>query len=301
MHKLKKVADYVFEKQIGQGQFGEVFRARHLETGRVFAIKVLKKATYADNRLMRRQLKLEAEVMGRARHPHLMRLHRSFETGSNYYLVLDYCRHGDLQQFMARHKVRHFSEAEAIRVLAQIRDAFAGLRAMDVMHCDLKLENVFVRDGGVVLGDFGSVKVARQMASVVAGTLLYMAPELLAGSEYGAECDLWSIGVLFYQLVIGKPPFFGFSIGELKARIMRHSGQGLRFRGRTHLCGRVKGFLRAILEPDPRKRMTWGQFAGHEIFGSAHLSTCGSIASCRIGDYLPKGPGGQEDLSLESK
>ena len=287
-HHIKKIDNYVLEAKIGQGQFGEVFRAKHLDSGELFAVKVLNKALYKDNKLMRRQLKLETQIMNQVSHPNLMRLHKSFETARNYYLVLDYCREGDLQQFMATRKVRHFSEREAIYILSQIRDGFGRLRSMHVMHRDLKLENIFVHGPRVVLGDFGAAKVVKEMTSTTVGTPLNMAPEVLQGSDYDHKSDLWSIGVLFYQLVVGKPPFFAFSIGELRAKILKHSGQNLRFRDKTHLCPRVKDFLRAVLEPDPLRRMTWDRFVAHPIFGDAHLATCDSIASCRIGAYLPR-------------
>ena len=95
MQNIKKIENYVLETKIGEGQFGEVFQAKALDTGEIFAIKVIKKSLYEGNKLMRRQLKLETQIMNKISHKNLMHLHKSFETKRNYYLVLDLCEGGD--------------------------------------------------------------------------------------------------------------------------------------------------------------------------------------------------------------
>jgi serine/threonine-protein kinase ULK/ATG1 len=299
MQNIKKIENFLLETKIGEGQFGEVFRAKEIDSGKVFAIKVIPKSLYEGNKLMRRQLKLETSIMNRMSHPNLMHLHKSFETMRNYYLVLDLCEGGDLEKFMVRNKIKNFSEKEALSILAQIRDGFVELRKKDIMHRDFKLENIFLRKGRVILGDFGAAKVVKEMTSTTVGTPLNMAPEVLEGSDYNHKSDLWSIGIVFYRLIVGKPPFFAFSIGELKKKAIKLSGQNLGFKKKTHLCGRVKTFLRSMLEPDPEKRMTWKQFFEHPIFDKEHLNSCTSIQECALPYYLDEFK--SEEIPKQSK
>ena len=162
------------------------------------------------------------------------------------------------------------------------------MKEINIMHRDFKLENIFLKKGTVILGDFGAAKVVKEMTSTTVGTPLNMAPEVLEGSDYNHKSDLWSIGIVFYQLIIGKPPFFAFSIGGLRKKAMENSGQNLKFKKKSHLCERVKEFLKQILEPDPEKRLTWKEFLNHGIFQKEHLESCSSIKNCSIGDYLPR-------------
>jgi serine/threonine protein kinase len=225
-----------------------------------------------------------------------MHLHKSFETKRNYYLVLDICEGGDLQQFMRNKKIKYFSEREAINILFQIKNGFKELKSMNIMHRDFKLENIFLKNGTIILGDFGAAKVVKEMTSTTVGTPLNMAPEVLEGSDYNHKSDLWSIGIVFYQLIIGKPPFFAFSIGELKNKAIQKSGKNLTFKKKTHLCEEVKNFLKQILEPDPEKRITWKEFFNHKIFQKEHLNNCTAIKKCSIKNYLPL----ENQMKLES-
>ena len=288
MQNMKKIENFVLETKIGEGQFGEVYRAKEIDSGNIYAVKVIPKSLYDGSKLMRRQLKLETSIMNKMTHPHLMHLHKSFETMRNYYLVLDLCEGGDLEKFMIKEKVKFFSEREAIGILDQIRSGFQELRKMNIMHRDFKLENIFIKNGQIILADFGAAKVVKEMTSTTVGTPLNMAPEVLEGSDYNHKSDLWSIGIVFYRLIIGKPPFFAFSIGKLKKKALEESGKNLKFKKKTHLCEKVKNFLKRILEPDPELRLTWEEFFNHEIFQNDHLNSCSSIHDCKIPLYLLK-------------
>ena len=288
MKSLKKIEDFVLEEKIGEGQFGTVYRARNTKTKNVFAIKVISKSLFANNKLMRRQLKRETVIMNSTCHPNLMHLHRSFETGRNYYLVLDLCEGGDLENFLIKHKIKRFSESEAISILAQILQGFQELRKQNVMHRDLKLENIFISGEKVVLGDFGAAKIVKEMTSTTVGTPLNMAPEVMAGEDYNHKSDLWSIGIIFYRLLVGKAPFFALSIGQLKHKALTQSGQNLNFKKQNHFCEKVKNLLKRLLEPNPKKRISWEEFFNHEIFSKDHKKYCDHIRKNKEIPFLKK-------------
>ena len=288
MQSLKKIENFILEEQIGEGQFGQVFRARQIGSEKIFAVKVLRKTMFENNKLMRRQLKTETSIMNAARHRNLMHLHKSFETERNYYLILDYCEGGDLETYMRKHKIKYFSEFESVHILKQIMNGFQELRRKNVIHRDLKLENIFVHNGTIILGDFGAAKVVKEMTSTTVGTPLSMAPEVLEGDDYNHMSDIWSIGIVFYRLLIGKAPFFAFSIGELKKKALTQSGKNLVFKNGINLCKVTKDLLRRLLEPDPLKRISWKEIFSHEVFSDSHKFNCFQMQSAPTSPILSR-------------
>lgn len=288
MKSLKKIEDFVLEEKIGEGQFGTVYRARNTKSNNYYAMKVISKSLFENNKLMRRQLKRETVIMNSTCHPNLMHLHRSFETGRNYYLVLDLCDGGDLENFLIKHKIKRFSESETISILSQILNGFQELRKQNVIHRDLKLENIFITGQKVVLGDFGAAKIVKEMTSTTVGTPLNMAPEVMAGEDYNHKSDLWSIGILFYRLLVGKTPFFALSIGQLKHKALTKSGKNLDFKKQTHFCEKIRNLLKRLLEPNPEKRISWDEFFNHEIFSKSHKECCDKIKNNTETPYLKK-------------
>ena len=114
--------------------------------------------------------------------------------------------------------------------MREIRNGFKILRKFKVIHRDIKLSNIFIDGQRIVIGDFGFAKTGKEMTGTTLGTPLTMAPEVIVGEhEYSSKTDLWSIGVVFYQLLCGEPPFFGLSHQELMRDIQEKSGENLKF------------------------------------------------------------------------
>jgi serine/threonine protein kinase len=271
---MKKIQNYLLEETIGEGSYGTVYKATDSLTDQTFAIKVIPKSNYTFDKLMRKQLKSEMMIMSEKPHPNLMFLHKSFETSNNYYFVLDYCEEGDLEQFMIKHKIKYFKEKQAVDILFQIKDAFVELRRRNIIHRDLKLENIFITQQKIMLGDFGVAKVVKEMTTTTVGTPLNMAPEISEHSNYNHKSDLWSIGVILYKLLVGKPPFFGFSIAEIRNQIRMNSGKNLDFKNKSHFCESTKQLIQSLLQADPEERISWEDFFNHEIFTNEHRKTC---------------------------
>ena len=123
------------------------------------------------------------------------------ETGNNYYLVVRFCRDGDLESRLKKKK--RFSETESVYFLKQIMNGFSELYKHKIMHRDFKLANIFLDRYDLVIGDFGFAKMGQEMASTKLGTPYNMAPELLLAKgkvPYTNKTDLWSIGICFYQM-----------------------------------------------------------------------------------------------------
>lgn len=145
-----------------------------------------------------------------------------------------FCNQGDLENYMKIKKVKYFEEIEAVNILKQILNGFMELRKHKVLHRDFKLANIFMDNDILVIGDFGLSKQG-DFGSTVLGSPLTMSPELLMPSEgedkpqYNSKADLWSIGVVYYQLLFSDPPFFGVGLPELIKSIKSKAGENLTF------------------------------------------------------------------------
>lgn len=205
--------------------------------------------------------------MNKINHPNIMHLYDYFETDNNYYLVINYCNKGDLESYLRQKKIKFLEEGEALEVLRQIMHGFVELRKYKVMHRDIKLSNIFLHNDKIVIGDFGLAKTGKEMSGTKLGTPLMMAPELIEGArEYSSKTDLWSIGILFYQLLFGVVPFFGLSLNEVYADIEAKSGAKLEFPDCNPTSLKTQKLLRGLLQMDPDKRIDWKDFYYSEVF-----------------------------------
>ena len=160
-------------------------------------------------------------------------------------------------------------EEESVYFLKQIMNGFRELHANKIMHRDFKLANIFLHDDTVVIGDFGFAKSGADMASTKLGSPITMAPELLNATDvvrYTNKADLWSIGVCFFQMIFGKPPFNAKKLEELKTMVNTKSGKNLEFPKEPVISEECKQLLRGLIEADPIKRIEWNQFFKHSLF-----------------------------------
>lgn len=140
-------------------------------------------------------------------------MYDAMQDSNTYFLVMDFCPGGDLLDFQLSQKNRRFSESKAVFFLSCIRDAFLCLKLNNVMHRDIKLENLFLdRFGQLKVGDFGFAKQGNESFTKL-GSHNTMAPEIFfhindEEKKYDEKCDLWSIGVVFHIMLFGKKPYF---------------------------------------------------------------------------------------------
>lgn len=276
----KKVGKYELTKTLGQGQFGAVFLARDTnENNKFYAVKQVNKEKVNKSDLLRRLFKTEVEVMKKIKHPNLLHLYDFLETGSNFYLVTQYCADGDLKSYVD--KKGYLTEQEAIYFLKQIMSGFTELHSKKIMHRDFKLANIFLHQGKIIIGDFGFAKHGVEMTKTKLGTPYNMAPELLFSKGetfYNSLMDIWSIGVVYYQLLYsGNVPFSGQNINELKQNVVNLSGNNLRFPPTVPVSDLSKDLLRRLLQPKVKNRIKWKEFFNHQIFRNQ-----------TVGSYIPQ-------------
>lgn len=266
---MKKVGNYIFQRRIGEGQFGKVYTASHEHTNELFAIKTVAKERINKMTKLRSLFETEMAVMSKIKHPNILHLHEYLETPNNYYLVIDYCNNGDLEQHVR--KFKFLGEQESVYFLMQIMNGFRELHRHKIMHRDFKLANIFLNDDKIVIGDFGFAKSGCEVASTKLGSPITMAPELLNSAghiTYTNKADLWSIGVCFFEMIFGNSPWVISTIDDLKKKILVESGSSLRIPLDPPTTVECKDLLRRLIEPNPTKRIEWIDFFNHAIFRS---------------------------------
>ena len=264
---MKKVGNYLLVSKLGEGQFGIVYKATQQQTNEVYAVKTIAKSKINSNPKLRRLFDTEMAVMSKIKHPNILHLYEYLETNNNYYLVIDYCNNGDLENHVKKNQC--LGEQESVYFLMQIMNGFKELHKHKIMHRDFKLANIFLNDDKVIIGDFGFAKSGSEMATTKLGSPITMAPELLNGGHnvrYTNKADLWSVGVCFYQMIFGKPPWNAMNIADLQNKVKTRSGANLNIPSHPPTSPECKELLKMLLEPNSQRRIEWYQFFNHRLF-----------------------------------
>lgn len=255
--------DYVVSEEIGRGRFGTVFRCSSADSGHSYAVKSIDKVaiTAAGDSLDAQCLLTEPKIVQLlSPHPHIVNLHDLYEDETNLHMVLDLCYESQFH-----HRV--MSEPEAASVMWQLMQAVAHCHRLGVAHRDVKPDNIlFDEENRLKLADFGSAdtfKEGEPMSGVV-GTPHYVAPEVLAGRDYNEKVDVWSAGVVLYQMLAGFLPFRGDSPVEIFEAVLRAN---LRFS--THVFCSIsptaKDLLRRMLCKELSRR-----FSIEQVLSTSH-------------------------------
>ncbi|CAO3645819.1 unnamed protein product [Mucor hiemalis] len=207
---VRKVSldDFEVLKLLGRGAYGKVMLCRHNESGKLYAMKVLKKASLFVHAKNAEHTKAERQILEEVRNPFIVQLFYAFQTNDRLYLILEYATGGELFTHMAAENM--FSEDVARFYLAELLLALEHLHGLGIVYRDLKPENCLLDgDGHVLLTDFGLSKVSIEgsRTNTVCGTAEYMAPEILLELDYDKSVDYWTFGILMYEMLTGYTPF----------------------------------------------------------------------------------------------
>src|SRR2546422_5052815 len=199
-------------RRLGAGGMGTVYLAEHVHLGRLTAVKVLCPPLCEDDPSAEQRFRQEALLVAKVRHPSVAQVY-DFDRGPDgqFLLAMEYVEGETVAQRLQRGGP--FPLPEAIRALGIVADALNHVHWIGILHRDLKPQNIMLGSGGVVkLLDFG---VAHEMAQLLAadgcqpGTLAYMSPEQLLGDAIGPASDIFSLGVVFYEMLTGRLPHAG--------------------------------------------------------------------------------------------
>jgi aurora kinase len=197
-------------KPLGKGKFGRVYLAKERTSGFVCALKVLHKSEIQQGKV-EKQVRREIEIQSHLAHPNVLRLFGHFHDAKRIFLILEFAGKGELYKHLRREQ--RFPEPKAAQYIAQMASALKYLHKKHVMHRDIKPENILVGvHGEIKISDFGwSVHAPNNRRNTMCGTLDYLPPEMLKGASkdnyYTEKVDLWSLGVLTYEFLVGEAPF----------------------------------------------------------------------------------------------
>jgi len=262
-----KIGKYKVLNQAGAGAFGVVWKTMSPDDGKLYAVKEIPKAKMTKQLL--ENLIREVNISQKLDHKNMIKCFTTMESKNNYYIVFEYCEGGDLSKYLQ--EVKKLSLPEALHIMRQIRDAYKYLLSENILHRDIKLDNILISDRSkmvVKISDFGCSKVD-PVGSTVCGTPKYMALEVMDNcNQYNYKADLWSIGLCCWELVFGPTSFpFSLKSGEaLKNDIKKYSGENLRFPSSPKLPSVFHEFFRSILQLSPQLRMDAKDFIEHPVF-----------------------------------
>ncbi|KAM5379563.1 hypothetical protein ACJZ2D_003911 [Fusarium nematophilum] len=197
-------------RPLGKGKFGRVYLARERTTGFICALKVLHKTELQQGRV-EKQVRREIEIQSNLRHPNILQLYGHFHDSKRVFLILEFAGKGELYKHLRRES--RFPEWKAAQYIAQMTSALRYLHRKHVIHRDIKPENILVGiHGEIKISDFGwSVHAPNNRRNTMCGTLDYLPPEMLkpgtSDNYYNEKVDLWSLGVLTYEFLVGEAPF----------------------------------------------------------------------------------------------
>ncbi|KAG0175065.1 serine/threonine protein kinase psk1 [Apophysomyces sp. BC1034] len=199
--------DFEILTLLGRGAYGKVMLCRHIETQKLYAMKVLKKASLFVHAKNAEHTKAERQILEEVRHPFIVQLMYAFQTDDRLYLILEYATGGELFTHMATERI--FLENVARFYLAELVLALEHLHSLGIVYRDLKPENVLLDgDGHAMLTDFGLSKVSLDSrTNTICGTTEYMAPEILMEMHYDKSVDWWTFGILMFEMLTGATPF----------------------------------------------------------------------------------------------
>lgn len=257
-----QVGNYeVFKKKIGKGAFSSIYKAYNKYSKEMVAVKEISLDTLNK---YEKSIKNETDIMKKLNHPYIVKLYDTIidEETDNVYLVMEFMGRGDFSKYLNK---RPLKEKYALKYLKQISQAMKYLLDNNIIHRDLKPQNILISDtGNIKLTDFGFARYFDKdiMIQTICGSPLYMAPEIIKNKKYDYKSDLWSIGIIFYEMLMGNPPYRAKNIYQLIRKI---ENDDIEIPGKFKLSLECRNLLLSLLEKEPEKRITWDDFFNHTL------------------------------------
>ena len=249
--------NYLVLEHIGEGSFGKVYKARRKNTGFTVAMKFITKHGKSEKDI--KNLRQEIGILRKLNHENIILMFDAFETDREFCVVTEYAQ-GEL--FDILQDDQSLPESTVQQIAKQLVKALHYLHSNRIIHRDMKPQNVLIGSNGrIKLCDFGFARAMSSNTIVltsIKGTPLYMSPELVKELPYDGASDLWSLGVILYELFVGQPPFYTNSIYSLINHIVKDP-----VKYPADISREFKSFLHGLLQKNPAKRLTWPHLLDH--------------------------------------
>jgi len=257
--------DYEVMDRIGIGGMGNVYRARRRADGRIVALKVPQEKYLADAKFVKRFYR-EAEVLRRLAHPNIVKVFDYKAEPGEHYIAMEFLDGHSLEQLLEEANALTFEQS--VQVVRAVSDALRHIHAQNIVHRDIKPGNIMIlrnafrsgklRDGYVKLMDFGiavgKVLTRLTMTGARVGTPIYMAPEQAKGNKVDSRSDVYSLGLVFYEMVTGETPFKGSYEAVVHQQVFEQARPPKQVR--MDVPGKLNDLILRMIEKDPAARPT---------------------------------------------
>jgi len=275
---------YELGKEIGQGGFSVVYRAKRIKDGAIFAIK---KITKDEEGVDIELLKREIYIMKKVDHPNILKLYEVYEDDEFFWLVLELVE--GLELFDKIVDRGNYSEKDAANIVKQIVEAVKYLHEHEIVHRDLKPENLLSAGEGenevVKVADFGFAKnFGEEKLITSCGSPGYVAPEVLTEDTYTNAVDMWSVGVIIYILLSGYPPFYDDAPPKIFKKITE-AKYDFNDPAWEHVSDLAKDLIRKLLVRDPEERLTAAECLKHPWLTGGATGTDVKGSLIRLREY----------------
>ncbi len=306
-----RLGSYEILAPLGMGGMGEVYRARDLRLGREIALKVLP-AKMANDAEHLARFEREARTIAGLNHPNIVMLHSIEDDGDVRFLTMELVEGQSLDHALVPGGL---PIPQVIELGIALADALAAAHDKGVVHRDLKPANVMLtKDGRVKVLDFGLAKLAAPnpdpmlstaptMAPPISGegamvgTVPYMAPEQIRGEAVDARSDLFSLGIILYELVAGRRPFAGGTLADISSAILRDTPTPLT-RLRTEVPGDLERVVVRCLAKHTRERFQTAPAVSNELRGLRHSLEHLEVGTAQTSSSPAHGPSGRASIAV---
>ncbi|XP_033927843.1 aurora kinase C-like isoform X1 [Melopsittacus undulatus] len=255
--KIFSMDDFEVGRPLGRGKFGRVYLARERSSKVLVALKVLFKSQLEKEGL-EHQLRREIEIQAHLRHPNILRLYNYFHDERRVFLILEFAPRGELYKELQR--CGRFDATRTATLVEELADALRYCHSKRVIHRDIKPENLLLGFlGELKIADFGwSVHTPSLRRRTLCGTLDYLPPEMVEGRAHDEKVDLWCLGVLCFELLVGAPPFESPCVADTYRRITKVD---LRFP--PEVPEGARDLITRLLRYSPAQRLPLAQVLQH--------------------------------------
>ena len=253
-NNFTKVIEGIFPKQLGQGSFGRVFLVSHNETKELYALKTIEKRKILMTYGKLDNIYDEINIHSKLYHQNIIKLYNVYEDEETINIIMEYAKEGNLYHLIKKEK-NGFSEQKSYEYFIQIINAVYYLHSNNIIHRDIKPENILIGDDNKLkLCDFGWAKeLTLENRSTFCGTMEYMAPEIVGSENYDYSVDIWSLGILLYELLFGHSPFNADSNKNIIFNIKKHE---LNYDNENKkISNSCKDLIERLLNENPQKRL----------------------------------------------
>ena len=261
---------YIRGKKIGKGTFGTVYESKNIIFNNKVAMKIIPKDYHMDNLL----IKNEIDILKKLSHPNIVRIYEFYESNNCFYIINEFCPEGELYDYINNSKL---NEQQLAVIFYQVFSGLKYLHENNILHRDLKPENILISKKEkdllddeeyfwIQIIDFGTAKIFEndKNENSIVGSAYYIAPEVL-NKDYNEKCDTWSVGVILYMFLVGRPPFNGKDnveiVESIKTKNYDENNPKLLTRSPE-----VRDLIKHLIEKDVNKRLSAKDALNHEWF-----------------------------------